>query len=727
MKKWIVALGLACSLSLGVSSNVVFAQETIVQENAPSTIISQPKNFVGNTGSTATFSVKAENVSKYLWQYSADNGKTWDVASSFNGYKTDTVSFGITAYRMSLLYRCILTSPTGDVISSDVVYVKSSQTGERATITAHPVNFKGNDGETGYFSVSAQNASGYIWYYSPDNGANWYIANNFAGYQTNKCTFTISSYRKSLMYRCKVISTDGSMVFSNAAYIYSNEGGTRAKITAHPQDYSGDIGSTVSFSVSAENAAAYVWQYSTDNKVSWNNATTLSGYNTPTCTFTLNNYRAGLVYRCKVISSDGSVLFSNPAYIHANVPAVVISQQPVDYTGAIGDPATFSVQASNVSSYLWQYSQDGGQNWYTASSFEGYTTRKISFTVNNYRSTLSFRCKITGLDGKVTYTDAVKFIKGGSATILSQPTNVTGLIGDSVTFTVKAENVDSYTWYYSPDNGASWYTASSFAGYNTNSVSFTSTSYRASLLYKCKLTGNDKRVIYTDVVRFVLHEPAKIVSEPEDYYGLDGENVSFTVVAENAKSYVWQYSNDGGTNWYTASSFAGYNTDTLSFSMTSYRRSIPYRCKVVGKDGKEVYSKVVRCYQVAHITTQPQETKVKVGSTATFAVSATGDDLSYAWEVSQDGGKTWKSANNTTSKLEVVTTVDMTDNLYRCVVTDKYGYSDVSNSARLIVLLDKNPGEDETEILSLKKPEQAPQEEVVVEEEAITEEIVEEE
>lgn len=85
------------------------------------------------------------------------------------------------------------------------------------------------------------------------------------------------------------------------------------------------------------------------------------------------------------------------------------------------------------------------------------------------------------------------------------------------------------------------------------------------------------------------------------------------------------------------------------------------------------------------ITTHPQNVKVKEKETATFTVEATGSDLSYQWQQSENGSD-WtdiEGANApeyTTGKA----TMDMNGTQYRCVVTG-YGTAAESNAATLTV------------------------------------------
>ncbi len=90
------------------------------------------------------------------------------------------------------------------------------------------------------------------------------------------------------------------------------------------------------------------------------------------------------------------------------------------------------------------------------------------------------------------------------------------------------------------------------------------------------------------------------------------------------------------------------------------------------------------------ITTQPKAiVYVKTGETASFTVKATGTGLTYHWQVSADGGSTWKSssadtANSTTFKVK--TAAAFSGRRYRCVVKSSNGTKTVSDVSILSVL-----------------------------------------
>ena len=62
--------------------------------------------------------------------------------------------------------------------------------------------------------------------------------------------------------------------------------------------------------------------------------------------------------------------------------------------------------------------------------------------------------------------------------------------------------------------------------------------------------------------------------------------MTFTVKAENAETYRWQVSTNGGASYSncTSSLYPGYDTETVTVKVTEARNGWMYRCRVAGGD-----------------------------------------------------------------------------------------------------------------------------------------------
>ena len=84
---------------------------------------------------------------------------------------------------------------------------------------------------------------------------------------------------------------------------------------------------------------------------------------------------------------------------------------------------------------------------------------------------------------------------------------------------------------------------------------------------------------------------AEITTQPVNAEGNVGDEVSFTVVAENAVSYQWQYYN--GTKWVNSSGTAAKGATFTFTPSTEDARTTQRRCAIKGEDGVTIYTDAV--------------------------------------------------------------------------------------------------------------------------------------
>lgn len=134
----------------------------------------------------------------------------------------------------------------------------------------------------------------------------------------------------------------------------------------------------------------------------------MEGSQTAALSVPVTNARDGQKYRCVVTGENGASVISNVVYL--TVGAVdttpVIVAQPEDFTGAAGETAQFTVQATGTGlTYQWQYSNAGSNIWRN-SSMEGNDTDTISVMAASYRNGQKYRCIVTAEDGRSITTEA---------------------------------------------------------------------------------------------------------------------------------------------------------------------------------------------------------------------------------------------------------------------------------------------------------------------------------
>ena len=173
---------------------------------------------------------------------------------------------------------------------------------------------------------------------------------------------------------------------------------------SHPVTGTTNWSESFSFTVEAENAAGYQWQFKYPNGDWANNTGT--GYNTKTYTQKLNAQRLNFLYRCEITGTDGSVIYTREVRpVVEDSPIVLIQPKPC-YTAAAGEEIVTSFFAIGVVSYQWQYRSGGTAtgSWanVNAANNPQSSTRSASNStaLRNY-----YRVVLTGTNGKITVTD----------------------------------------------------------------------------------------------------------------------------------------------------------------------------------------------------------------------------------------------------------------------------------------------------------------------------------
>jgi hypothetical protein len=270
----------------------------------PLEILTQPADYTGPIGSKATFSVEAEGEElKYQWQMLSND--TWK-NSSASGAKTSKITFTISNIHDGMQYRCIVTDGYGNEEISEVAAVHA---GTVLEITGQPEDFTGPIGSKATFSVEAKGDGLKYQWQMLFNGV--WKNSSALGAKTSTITFTISNMHDGMQYRCIVTDGYGNEEISEASIVHA---GTVLEITGQPEDFTGPVGSTATFSIEAEgNDLTYQWQYY--SKGTWINSSA-SGATTSMILFNVKSSHDGMQYRCVVTDSEGNEVISDVVTVH---------------------------------------------------------------------------------------------------------------------------------------------------------------------------------------------------------------------------------------------------------------------------------------------------------------------------------------------------------------------------------------------------------------------------
>ena len=274
------------------------------------------------------------------------------------------------------------------------------------------------------------------------------------------------------------------------------------QILSDPEDYSGAKGETAVFEIKAAGTGlTYQWQYCNAASDIWRDSS-MEGSSTSRLSVEVAGYRDGQKYRCVVKDAEGNTAVSGTAVITVAEPeAPVITGQPEDYTGSVGETARFTVQASGTGlTYQWQYCNVSSNIW-RDSSMPGSGTETIRVPITNSRDGQKYRCVVTGENGGSVISRVVYLTVGiaeGAPEITVQPEDFTGAAGETAQFTVQASGTGlTYKWQYC-NAGSNVWRGSSMKGNGSSSLSVPVTAARDGQKYRCVITSENGRTVITE-------------------------------------------------------------------------------------------------------------------------------------------------------------------------------------------------------------------------------------
>ncbi len=258
------------------------------------------------------------------------------------------------------------------------------------TITTQPANKTVAAGAKATFTVDASGTDlAYQWQYSK-NGTTW---TNKTGATSASYTVTAKASYNGMLYRC-IVTKAGSSVTSGTAKLTVTV--AKPVITTQPKAQTAAVGATATYKVVASGTGlTYQWQYSSDYGATWHNKT---GATSASYTVTAKASYNGMLYRCRVKNSGGTVYTSKVRLTVSGVKPKILSQ-PKAQTAAAGGSVTFKVIAAGESmSYQWQYSTNGGTTWKNKT---GATSSSYTVTAKASYNGILYRCRVKNSYGTV--------------------------------------------------------------------------------------------------------------------------------------------------------------------------------------------------------------------------------------------------------------------------------------------------------------------------------------
>lgn len=373
-----------------------------------------------------------------------------------------------------------------------------------------------------------------------------------------------------------------------------------------------------------------------------------------------------------VTNATGSITSNTVSLIVGMVDqpgqAPIITKQPENVAVAVGQNATFSVNATSPDNSILSYRWLKNGNPISDANSSSYTTSNVQMSDNNS----SFSVIVSNMNGTVSSTGAVLTV-AAVPVIDMQPQDQTITIGQSATFSVVATGAAplSYQWF-ADEVAISGATSPTFTTLLQNKVI-------TSQPYFVVVSNNFGSVTSNTVflnVNFIGSAPL-IRFPPQNTTVGVGTNAVFTVQASGATplTYKWFV---GGVEQ------AGVVGPILTFGPTTLANNGKNVIVIVSNQFGSITSApatlIVTTSNDPHIITQPVSVSVKSGATATFSIVADGtQQLTYQW-FNQFGA----ISGATSSIYSTIASSNTSGWRLFCIVTNPHGQA-VSNTVTLTI------------------------------------------
>ncbi|MCB0699496.1 MAG: hypothetical protein KDC11_06580, partial [Chitinophagaceae bacterium] len=381
-----------------------------------------------------------------------------------------------------------------------------------------------------------------------------------------------------------------------------------------------------------------------------------------------------------------------------------ITSNPPNRTVCAGTGTTFTISASNATSYQWQYSSNGGSTYSNvpnSSPYSGVTSTTLTLsTTTTGMSGYRYRCIASGTGSPATSSHGTLTVNP-TPSVSSHPSSTTVCEGASAFFSVTASNATGYQWQVSTNGGSTYTNVTNtgiYSGATTSTLGLSSVSTGiTTYAYRCVVTNSCGSANSNPAVLTVNKVPV-ISSQPANSTVCAGNNTSYSITATGVTSYQWQigtgstfYNITPGLSYY-GTTFSGETSSSLSvINPNIFSASQTFRCVLTNSCGTTTSNAATLTLNtIPYISSHPTAPSPPCpGGNATYSVTASGVST-YQWQ--EYTGGSWSNISNsgiysgaTSSSLTLTgVTSGMQGYYYRCVLTNSCG-SVNSNAAILSV------------------------------------------
>lgn len=292
---------------------------------------------------------------------------------------------------------------------------------------------------------------------------------------------------------------------------------------------------------------------------------------------------------------------------------------------------------------------------------------------------------------KVAVKDTVTLILENAAcapaAISAAPTNVSACAGSDASFTATATgSALGYQWQVSNDAGVSY---SNISG--ATSASYLATGVTAGMnsnLYRVIVSNSCPSTVTSLPATLTVTNAATITAQPADVSVCVNSNTSFVAAATGSNlSYQWQVSSNAGASYtdISGATAATLNLTAVTAGMqNNLYRVVVFSCGPIGSNSAAARLTITN---PATFTTSPSSVTICPGDNAVFTAAVSGNNLTYQWQVSSNGGSSFNNVGGATTATLNLNSVNiaLNGNQYRVIVNGTCTVDVTSGAATLNV------------------------------------------
>jgi hypothetical protein len=634
-------------------------------------ITTQPASTAACAGTTTTFNIVVSGTGiSYQWK---KDGVVLVNGSNVTGATTPTLNLATVSTTDAASYTCVTGNAcSGFLTSASAVLTINTQ----PIITTQPTDKSICVGASANFSVVATGAG--ITYQWKKDGVILSDGGAIAGSQTATLSLSTTTSSDAGVYVCEVNGVCTPKAISSGATLTLATGST---IITQPVSKIICSGNSNVFTCNAT-GGSLTYQWKKDGGVLTDGGS-VSGSTTFSLTLTgVSSADAGS-YVCEVSSTCSTTLTSNPATLTVN-SSTAITSQPTSVTGCAGTAALFSVSATGSGlGYQWK---KGGL------AISSATNTTYSIAATTAADAGSYICDVSSACGVISSSAAILTVNT-SATITTQPMDLSACPGDNATFTVVASGSSlTYKWF---KNAVLLVDGGNISNSTTNALTISAVSASDQAPYSVEITALCGTPVTSNSAMLSLSTTPTITTQPANTLICTGQPLVLNIGVSSASTTLYQWKKDGTNLIDNGTIISGTTTATLTINSTSAATAGSYTCSVSTSCSAAALSAaaIVSTTTSAPITSQPISSNVCTGQTVLFSVSIAGSGLNYKWQFKANGASVYtdiveaEKYSGVATKSLVVSNVDITVvGAYRCVITEACGA--IQNSAPAALIID---------------------------------------